>query len=299
MKHTVKTGEHTLTLTNTEKVLWPESGLTKAHLIQYYGDVSSYLLPHLKDRPFVMSRYPDGIHGKHFYQKNKPEYTPGWMDTFSMFSGSGGRIIEYIVCNSLAALMWIANQVCIEMHPWLSTVNSPRCPDIAVFDIDPMPPRGFKEAVQVAVMVNHALCEFGIRGYPKTSGSTGMHVFVPVQPRYSYGQTSGFVRFIFALINRAAPQKTTLERSVDKRTGRVYLDYLQNGFGKTMAWQYSLRPDTGAPVSMPLTWDEVEDISDPADYNMLNVPSLLKDRKDLYCEMNKKRQSIDHVLKYV
>lgn len=294
----VEVDGHVLTLTNLEKVLWPEDGLTKAHLIEYYKKVSPYLLPHLSERPFVMSRYPDGIEGEHFYQKNSPDYTPEWVDIFPVRSSSSGRAINYIVCNNLATLLWLANQVCVEMHPWMSKTKSPDFPDIAVFDIDPMPPLGFREAAELSLLVRDALAGFDIIGYPKTSGATGMHVFVPLEPRYDYKQVRDFVRFIFDIVHKAAPGGTTFERSVENRGPRVYLDYLQNSRGKTMAWQYSLRPIEGAPASAPLTWEEVEKIPDPRSYNIHSLPARLEEKGDLMSGILVKKQTIDHILAY-
>jgi bifunctional non-homologous end joining protein LigD len=295
---TVEADGHVLTLTNLEKVLWPEDNLTKAHLIDYYRSISPFLLPHLEGRPFVMSRYPDGIYGEHFYQKNRPDYTPGWIDIFPVASASSGRTINYTVCNNLATLLWLVNQVCIEMHPWMSKTGSPAYPDIAVFDLDPMPPLGFREAAEISLLVRDALAGFGITGYPKISGATGMHVFVPVEPKYTYEQVRLFVRFIFGLVHRADPDRTTFERQVENRGARVYLDYLQNSQGKTMAWQYSLRPARGAPVSTPLTWEEAETIPDPLSFNIHTVPGRLREKGDLMADTLTRKHSIDQVLEY-
>ena len=283
-------------LTNLDRVLWPEEGYTKSHLIKYYIQISSYLLPYLKNRPFVMSRYPNGIGEENFYQKNCPDYAPEWIETFPVKNESENKTTNYILCNNIETLIWLANQCCIEINPWLSTVHAPAIPDIAVFDLDPVPPVGYHDAVEIAVLIKKALDEFNISSYPKTSGSTGMHIFTPLQPGYSYEDVRTFVLYIFKLINRIAPYKTTLERLVKNRTG-VYLDYLQNSMGKTMAWQYSLRPRTSAPASTPLTWEEVKGHHDPRLFTMETIPERLKSKGDLFEGMLSDRQNIDHILK--
>lgn len=279
-------------LTNLGKVFWPE-GYTKADLIKYYVDMAPLLMPYLQDRLFVMSRYPDGISGETFYQKDCPEYTPDWITTFPLVSSESDRVVNYIVCNNIATITWLANQACIELHAWLSRKEKLNYPDIAVFDLDPFPPATFIDVLDVALLVKEALAHFGLKGFPKTSGATGMHIFVPVVPELTYQELRDAVEFICRWIHAVNPEQTTLERSVSRRDGKVYLDYLQNSRGKTMVFQYSLRPIPGAPVSTPVTWEEVAAKKiRPADFNIKTIFHRLAEVGDLYQEFQTLQQSL-------
>lgn len=294
----VKINDKTVKLTNLDKVLWPKDGYTKADLINYYYEVAPYILPHLKNRLFTMCRFPHGIDGDFFYQKDCPEYADEWVKTFPIPSPNiKDKVTNYILCNNLETLIWIVNQACIETHPSLSIVPEVSMPDIAVFDLDPMPPSTFKDSLKVAVLVKEALNEFGIKGYPKTSGASGLHIYVPIEPKYPYEEVKKFAQYIFKMINKVFPSHTSMERLIKNREGKIYLDYLQNTPGKTMACQYSLRPVDGANVSMPLYWEEVagENIS-PSDFNIKNALPRLKETGDLYADLLNKKQSIDKVL---
>lgn len=300
MDKNVRINNHEVKLTNLDKVIWPDDGYTKADLIKYYIDISPYLLPHLQNRPFVMSRYPNGIKEEFFYQKDCPEYAPSWIQTHPIYTETKAKDVQYIICNNVETLAWLANQACIEMHPWLAKTDNLKCPDIAVFDLDPMPPLDFNDALEIAPLVKEALNEFGLKGFPKTSGATGVHVYVPLEPVYTYQEVKEFVHYICRLINQVYPQKTTMERLIENRTGKVYLDYLQNTSGKTMACQYSLRPHQGAPVSTPLTWEEVENGKiNPGDFNIKTIRERVKDTGDLLKELLHQRQTLDRVLKLV
>ncbi|HHV59365.1 MAG TPA: DNA polymerase domain-containing protein [Clostridiaceae bacterium] len=294
MDKTVKVNGKELLLTNMDKVLWPQDNYTKGDLVLYYYEISEYLLPHLKDRLFVMNRYPDGIEGESFYQKDCPEYAPEWIKTYPVYSEKKDRNIDYIVCNDVETLVWLVNQGCIEMHPWLSRTAHIEHPDIAVFDLDPMPPLGFDSVISVALLVKEALGEFGLKGYPKTSGSTGMHIYVPIEPKHTFSEVKEFVQFICRMINRVYPDRTTMERLIENREGKVYLDYLQNSGGKTMACQYSVRPHPGAPVSAPLTWDEVQGGKlDPGTFNIKTIKERVEDLGDLFEEVIAKKQDLN------
>lgn len=269
-------------LTNLDKLIWPVDGITKAELIEYYAGIGELLLPYLKDRLFIMSRYPDGVNGEGFYQKDCPAYAPEWIKVFPVPSSRGEKTVNYIICNDLATLVWLANQACIELHIWLAKAPRIDYPDIAVFDLDPAPPAGFADTLEIALLVQAALAQFGLQGYPKTSGATGLHVFVPIKPECSYRQVRDGVEFICRQINSVWPEKTTMERLVANRAGKVYLDYLQNTRGRTMTFQYSLRPVAGAQVSTPLTWDEVKEGKiRPADFTLRNIRERLDRVGDL------------------
>ncbi len=286
-----------LHLTNLDKLMWPEDGINKSRLITYYADMSDVLLPYLQDRLFVMSRYPNGIDGEMFYQKNCPDYGPEWLNLFPVTSADNGKTVNYIVCNDMPTLLWLANQACIELHVWLAQKPLINNPDIAVFDLDPFPPAGFEDALEVALMIKEALELFKLKGYPKTSGATGLHIFVPIEPEYTYQEVRTAVEFICRQIHAIIPDKTTLERLVKDREGKIYLDYLQNTRGKTMTFQYSLRPLPGAPVSVPLTWEEVENKSvKPGDFHIGNIRERLADVGDLYKDFLKPKQSLRNLM---
>ncbi len=289
-----------LKLTNLEKLMWPGDKINKAGLIKYYADIADILLPHLKDRLFIMSRYPDGIHGEMFYQKDCPGYAPEWVRTFPVKSPDTGKTINYIICNDLNTLLWLANQACIELHIWLAKVPEINYPDIMVFDLDPMPPAGFADTLEVALLVKEALDQFGLHGYPKTSGATGLHVFVPIKPEYTYSEVRDAVEFICRQVHAVFPRKTTMERLVADRGGKVYLDYLQNTRGKTMTFQYSLRPVPGAPVSTPLTWEEVRQGKvRPGDFNSGNIRDRIRQAGDLYGDLLKPGQRLQKLVAMV
>ncbi len=286
-----------LRLSNLDKLIWPGDGITKADLIKYYAEMAGILLPYLKERLFIMSRYPDGIGGEMFYQKDCPDYAPEWLNTFPVYSPETKKTVNYIVCNDLPALLWLANQACIELHIWLARIPRLDYPDIAVFDLDPFPPAGFADTLEVALMIKEALQQFGLTGYPKTSGATGLHIFVPVKPAHTYREVRTAVEFICRQVHAVLPQKTTLERLIADRAGMVYLDYLQNTRGKTMTFHYSLRPLPGAPVSVPLTWEEVKRGGiNPTDFRLGNIRSRLAEVGDLYLDFLGPGQSLNKLL---
>ncbi|MCL6559250.1 MAG: non-homologous end-joining DNA ligase [Firmicutes bacterium] len=283
-------------LTNLSKVLWPDDGFTKADFIDYIEKVSPYMLPHLKDRPAVFTRYPDGICGKAFYQKNIPEYAPAWINTFEAVSDKD-KIIRYAVINDKDSLVWSANQASIEIHPWLSRIDAPDTPDFAVFDFDPMENTDFEDARQLALALKKLLDLAGLKGFAKTSGATGLQVYVPLEPVYTYEDVRVFTGFFCRALEKTFPQKATTIRSVDKREGRVYLDYLQNIKGKTIIAPYSPRPRTGAPVSSPVTWEELEEGVVPDMFNIKSMPERLRQKGDIFAGVLTQKQRIDRWIK--
>lgn len=282
----------TLDLTNLEKPFWPEDGFSKAHFIAYLRAVAPWLLPHLRGRPLVVTRYPNGIHGESFYQKDTPDHAPDWIPTWRYWAEDSGRWIRFTLCEDLPTLIWLANQACLEIHPWLSTVAQPDRPDLAVIDLDPAEPAGFAEARQVSFLVRDLLDTLGLRGYPKLSGATGIHVYVPISPRYGYRQVAAFVRECGRLLLRLAPDRITLERAVHRRTGKVYVDYLQNVRGKTLVSVYCPRPLPGAPVSCPVTWEELERVT-PDAFTLASVPPRLARLGDLFAPVLTDRQGLE------
>ena len=221
-----------LKLTNLSKVLWPDDGITKADFIKYYTEVTSVIIPHLKDRPMVFTRYPDGIYGKAFYQKNIPEYAPEWLKTCDVFSDEG-NLTRYIIIDDNRSLLWAANQASLELHPWLSRTYSLENPDFVIFDLDPMENTDFEDARKVALALKRMFDNEGLVGFPKTSGSTGLQVYVPIAPKYTYEQAREFAKLFCLAIERTYTDITTTERSVSKRR-QIYLDYMQNVKGKTL-----------------------------------------------------------------
>ena len=244
-------------LSNLDKVFWPEAGITKGDLLMYYREIAAVLVPHLRGRPFTMKRYPDGWQGKHFFQKDSPKHRPSWLHTASFPASTRQgerRVIDYALVDDELALLWMVNMGCIDMHAWSSRADRPERPDWVLFDLDPSDGVGFAEAVEVAQLVKQALDLVGLQGFPKTSGSRGIHVLVPVARRHTYAQAHEFASVIAAGLARANPGLVTTEWTKSKRRG-VLVDANQNGAGKTTASVYSVRPRARAPVSAPLRWE--------------------------------------------
>lgn len=281
-----------LRVSNLDKVLWPGDGLTKADLMRYYLEVAPVLLPHLKDRLMVFTRYPEGALGAWFYQKNAPPGLPEWIRTFPFQGSASERVINYILLDEPAALAWVANQACIEIHPWMSRCDGVNYPDFAIFDLDPAEPATYEDAREVAFLIKRVLDEFGLQSYPKTSGATGLHLYVPVDRVYTYQDTCHFVELVARLILKAYPERVTLERAVAARAGKVYIDYLQNIRGKTITSVYGPRPRSGATVSTPVTWEELSAI-DPASFTVTTVPQRLSLIGDIFSPVIRGGQRID------
>lgn len=268
-------------LTNLNKIYWPEDKYTKGDLIDYYRSISKYILPYLKDRPESLRRNPDGIKDKGFFQKDVQGKVPEWIETIEIFSESTGELIDFMVCNNEETLLYMANLGCIELNPWSSRIGTIDMPDYAVFDLDPLAV-DFKAVVKVALEIKKILDEIKIKGFVKTSGSKGIHIYIPLGARYNYEQTQQFVHIIELIVKKRLPDLTSLERLPSERKGRVYLDYLQNGKGKTMASIYSARPKMGATVSTPLDWSEVNAKLNPGKFTIKTVPKRLEKEGDLW-----------------
>ena len=288
-------------LTNIDRVLWPRENYTKYHLIKYYLDMAPYLLKYLKNRPVVFQRFPQGVDQPGFYQKNCPADAPSWIRTFPLASRKGKKITKYILVDNAETLVWLGNQACVEIHPWLSSLDSLEFPDFAVFDLDPMEKSTFSQVMEVSLLIKTLLEKEGIRCYPKTSGATGLQIFVPLNPVYSYEKVRDFVEYFCRRVHQIHPQTTTLERRLDKREGKIYLDYLQNVRGKTINAPYSVRPLEGAPVSMPLWWNEIQEnkISSSSDFNIKNVKDRLEITGDMFEQIVTRKQNIHRILEKV
>jgi len=271
---------HELKFTNLSKIYWPEDKVTKRDMFNYYYQVAEYILPYLKDRPQSLNRFPGGIHGSSFYQKDVKGKAPDWAETFP-YETSDGEKKEYLVGTDEASLLWMASLGCIEMNPWFSRVQSPDNPDYCVIDLDP-DKQTFEEVVEAALETKKVLDAINVPSYCKTSGSTGMHIYIPLNAKYNYEQSQMFAKIIVNLVHNQIPEYTSLERMVAARKGKMYLDFLQNRPGATIAGPYSLRPKIGATVSMPLHWDEVKPGLKMKDFNIFNTIDRLKVEGDLF-----------------
>jgi bifunctional non-homologous end joining protein LigD len=287
-------------LSNLDKVFWPDEGITKGDLIDYYRQVAEVLVPHLRDRPFTMKRYPDGIAGNHFFQKDAPKHMPDWIPTAAFPATSRDdrrkRMINYPLVNEPAALVWMANMGCIDMNAWYSRADRPERPDFVLFDLDPTPEVGFAGAVEAAQLVKVALDAVGLRGYPKTSGADGIHVLVPLARRYGYDDSRRLSATLARALADAHPGLITTEWSKARRRG-VLIDSNQNGPGRTIASVYSVRPKPGAPVSTPIEWDELTPELQPGDFTMEVVLGRIADRGDLYQPVLEDRQALGPALR--
>ena len=297
----IRKGKRVLKLSNLDKPFWPEAGITKGDLLSYYRRVASVLVPHLKDRPFTMKRYPDGWQGNHFFQKDAPKGMPEWIPTQSIVVTTREkprqkRRIKAPLVNDELALLWMVNMGCIDMNTWYSRVDKPARPDWVLFDLDPSPDVGFAETIQVALLVKQALDALELESFVKTSGADGIHVLVPIARRYTYGDTREFSAIIAGALARTHRGLVTTEWSKAKRRG-VLIDSNQNGEGKTIASVYSVRPKQGAPVSTPLRWDEVNEKLDPAAFTMETVLGRVEQHGDLFEGVLKTTQSLSAALK--
>ena len=282
----VTKGSRELKLSNLDKVFFPVEGITKGDLLEYYRAIAPALIPHLKDRPFTMVRWPDGIEAGRFFQKDAPSHMPEWIPTFRTLvstreSPRKKKWVNFPIVNDELALLWMVNMGCIDMNAWYSRVDKADRPDFVLFDLDPSPDVGFKETVQVALLVKQALDAFGLVGFPKTSSAEGMHVLVPVERRYTYDDTRQFAEIVAGAIARTNRGLATTEWTKSKRRG-VLIDANQNGEGKTIASAYSVRPRAGAPVSTPLRWDEVNEDLDPLSFTMPVVLERVRKHGDLF-----------------
>ncbi|MBA2338529.1 MAG: TIM barrel protein, partial [Acidimicrobiia bacterium] len=250
--------DRTVRITNPDKVFFPDDAYTKGDLIQFYASMAPVLLPHLADRALSMSRLPDGIEGNMFYEKQAPGHTPEWIVTAPIHSSHRGEHIDFITAGDAASLVWLANMGCVEMHPWLSRTPQPDRPDFAIFDLDPMEGATWEQVVHVTRLLNVLLERLGLAGYLKTSGATGIHLYVPIDADYPYRRVRRFVETLGRMVAGADPENATMEWDIPKRGPRVFIDHNQNVAGKTIASVYSVRPRRGAPVSTPILWDELD-----------------------------------------
>jgi bifunctional non-homologous end joining protein LigD len=282
-----------VTLTHLNKIFWPELKLTKRDLLQYYLDVSPWLLPHVQDRAMVMKRYPNGIAGEFFFMKRAPTPRPSWIPICSIEHHSG-NVIDFPVVENVATLLWIVNLGCIDLNPWYARCDDVDRPDYLQFDLDPVPGSSFNLARQTALIVRDALAELKIESYAKTTGSRGIHVYVPIVRGPTQKEVWRFAKAFAVELAKRHPKVITAEYRIEKRPpGRILVDYNQNAWNRTLASVYSVRPRPSAAVSTPVTWEEVERGITIDDFTMKTVPSRLAKIGDLWKSLLAKRGRAD------
>lgn len=293
---------HDLKLTNLDKVLYPAApggGFTKGDVIDYYARICPVLLPHFRDRPVTLVRFPDGVEGEHFYEKNCPTYRPPWMDTHPVPRSTGGNI-DFCVLNDAASVVWVANLAALELHPYLHRQQDIDTPTHMVFDFDPGPDQTIRDCAKTALLFRDMLEQVKLRCFAKTSGGKGIHLAVPFNTKVTYDQTKSFAQSLATLLEREHPDRYTANMSKAKRGGRIFIDWSQNSIHKTTAGAYSLRAKETPRVSMPLTWDEVESLSrsrkkDPIDMSPKAVLKRVEKHGDLFEEVLTLKQRMPSV----
>ena len=288
-------GKRTLVMKNLDKVWWPEEGITKGDVLDHYHALADVIVPHLRGRPFTMLRYPDGITGNRFFQKDAPKGTPDWVRLAPL--PAGGRTIRFPVLDDELSLLWAINMGCIDLNVWCAREDLPERPDAVIFDLDPAAPASFDEARQVALLVRDALASVDLRAYPRTSGSVrGLHVLVPIARRHTHGEARELVAAIGAALAYAHPGLVTTKWAKTERKG-VLIDANQNGYGRTTAWAYSVRPRPGALVATPVTWEELEKPLDTTQFTMAAVQARVARLGDLHRPVLEDAQSLGKALK--
>ena len=287
----------TLSLSNLAKVLYPKAGFTKGQVIDYYTRIAPVLLPHLRDRPLTLKRYPNGVEGGHFYEKQCPKHRPGWVRTETVPIRTDGKSIDFCVVDDLATLVWTSNLADLELHPSLARVADVSSPAILAFDLDPGPPATIVECAQVAVRLREAFEHLGLESFPKTSGSKGMQVYVPLNVPTTYGVTKPFALALAQLLERRHPELVVSDMRKTLRTGKVLVDWSQNDEHKTTVSVYSLRARDRPTVSTPLGWDEVEDGLRTGDPDLLAFDSAqvlerVAERGDLFAPVATLQQEL-------
>ncbi len=279
-------------ITRRERVYWPELGLTKGELLDYYAAVAPLLLPHLADRPLHLRRFPDGVTGEGFYQKAAPDHTPDWVPTATLSTSSGEKAIRHHLCPDLETLLYLVNLGSIDLHPWASRVLTPDSPDHLVIDLDPGS-AGYDRTVRVARIVGRLLTGAGIHPHVKTSGSRGLHIYVSLVPGYTYDQAAMFAEMVARLAVRELPEIATVERSPGKRGDRVYVDFGQNRRGQTIVPPYVVRPVAAASVSVPLDWDELDPALPPSAFPFTDVLDRFERLGDLFAPVLEQQHSLE------
>ncbi|HEY8387762.1 MAG TPA: non-homologous end-joining DNA ligase, partial [Parasegetibacter sp.] len=269
-------------ISNATKIYWPDEEINKGMMINYYQSIADVILPYLKDRPQSLKRNPGGINDQGFFHKDAGEQAPDWVKTYPVYSESSNKTIDYIICNNKATLAYLNNLGCIELNPWHSRTNKDDYPDYLIIDIDPSEKNNFEEVIETAQCFKELCDVIKIDSFCKTSGATGLHIYIPMGRKYQYEEVKDFARLLCMLVNDRLPAITSMERSLKKRGNMIYLDYLQNRRGQTIASVYSLRPRPGATVSAPLNWNEVKKGVRPSDFNIYNMTERLRNTGDIF-----------------
>jgi bifunctional non-homologous end joining protein LigD len=291
-------GSTTVKLTNLQKIFWPQLGLTKRDLLQYYADVSPWILPHLQNRAMVMKRYPNGITGPFFFMKRTPKPHPASLQLCSIQHASG-NIIDFPVVQDLASLLWVVNLGCIDMNPWYARCDDVDRPDFLNFDLDPVKGTPFERVLETALLVRDALTALNLPAYAKTTGSRGIHIYVPIVRGPHQKEVWTFAKKIAKQLEAQHPKLVTAEYRVAKRPPKhVLVDYNQNAWNRTLASVYSVRPRPAATVSIPVTWQEIERGIRVEDFTMKNVPARLRKKGDLWQPLlqDTGRANLEHLL---
>jgi bifunctional non-homologous end joining protein LigD len=294
---TVRVDGRALRFTNVDKIYFPKDGISKRAVLNYYDAVAELILPHLRDRPLSLKRYPNGIHEEFFFQKDTPEGYPDWLRIEPIHSEHRGAPIRFVVADDKATLLFLTNLGCIDQNPWMSRVQSLDFPDYILIDLDPQE-CPFEMILQAMLLVKDVLDDLGLAGYPKTTGGDGMHIFVPVETKYTYEQVRSFAEILSSIVTSERPELFTTPRAVAKRRkGRVYFDYLQISSGKTIAAPYVVRAYDGAPVAAPLAWDEVKPGLTPATFHIGNAVARFREVGELFQPVLTKKQKLEPALK--
>jgi bifunctional non-homologous end joining protein LigD len=285
---------HIVKFTSLDKPYFPDDGFVKRDVLNYYDRVSSLILPHLKDRPLSLKRYPEGIKGEYFFQKNTPDTYPSWLQTEIV--GEHGREIRYVVANNRTSLLYLVNLGCIDHNPWMSRLDTLENPDFILIDLDPQGCR-YNKIVEAALLVKSKLDKLGLTGYPKTTGGDGMHIYVPVEPRYTYEQVRSFAEVIARIVASERPDLFTTPRAVAAREkNKVYFDYLQIAGGKTISAPYVVRAYPGAPIATPLDWAELTADLEPGQFTLANAAERFERTGDLFAGVLQKPQQLEKAL---
>ena len=270
-------------LTHLSKIFWPDEKYTKGDVINYYNAIYPHIIKYLKDRPESLFRTPNGINEGGFFHKDAGISAPKWVKSLPLYSETAEKEINYIICNDKPTLLYLANLGCIEMNPWNSRIKNLDKPDYLVLDLDPSEKNTFEQVIETANVIKEILDKAGAMSFPKTSGATGIHIYVPLGAKYSYEQAKGFAHTIALLAQEQLPKFTSLDRNLAKRgKSNLYIDFLQNRKGQTLACAYSLRPKPGAPVSTPLEWSEVKKGMHPSDFTIKNTMKRIEKKGDLF-----------------
>jgi bifunctional non-homologous end joining protein LigD len=296
-KQELLVGKRKVPVSNPDKIYFPGKKITKGDVIAYYNAISSYMLPHLKNRPMSLKRNPNGINGEAFFHKNAGDNAPSWVKTFETYSDSSERVIEYVLCNDAATLVYLANLGCIEMNPWNSTYLKPDQPTWIVMDLDPSDGNTFEQVIETAQAVKEVCDKSKISAYCKTSGASGLHIYIPLGGKYDYDIAKDFAELLAMAIHDIVPAFTSLERSLKKRGEMIYVDYLQNRRGQTLAAAYSLRPVEAASVSTPLQWDEVKKGLHPTQFDIHNILPRVEKKGDLFANVLTEKNDIKKAIK--